>query len=80
VFPQPHVLLLVGQEVCHPLAGGVGHMKLRELVVQQRRDDGVEGRAEVYKQDPGVGSWGVQMLEDEVKDMLIASSTDLLAL
>ena len=30
-------------------------------------DDVVEGGAEVNKQDPGVGSWGVQMLEDEME-------------
>ena len=29
-------------------------------------DDGVESRAEVHKQDPGVGFWGVQILEVEV--------------
>ncbi|KAM8904816.1 uncharacterized protein AB9W97_008292 [Spinachia spinachia] len=29
--------------------------------------DGVEGRAEVHKQDPGVGAWEVQLLEDEVE-------------
>jgi len=32
VFPQPHVLLPVGQEVCDPPAGGVGHVQLGELV------------------------------------------------
>ena len=67
VFPQPHVLLPVRQEVCDPPAGGVGHVQLGELVLQQSRDDGVEGRAEVHKQDPGVGSCCVLVLEEEVK-------------
>ena len=30
-------------------------------------NDGVEGRAEVHKQDSGLGSCGVQVLEDKVK-------------
>jgi len=67
VFPQPHVLLPVRQEVCDPPAGGVGHVQLGELVLQQSRDDGVEGGAEVHKQDPSVGSCCVQVLEEEVK-------------
>ena len=43
------------------------HLQLGELVLQQSWDDGVEGRAEVHKQDPGVGSCCVQVLEEEVK-------------
>ena len=64
VFPQPHVLLPVRQEVCDPPAGGVRHV---QLVLQQSRDDGVEGGAQVHQQDPGVGSCCVQVLEEEVK-------------
>lgn len=41
---------------------------------------GVKGRAEVYKQDPSVGSVGVQIVEDVPWAMVMASSTDLLAL
>ena len=66
-FPQLHLLPPVGQEVCDPPAGGVRHAQLGELVLQQSRDDGVEGRAEIHKQDPGIGSCGVQMLKDEVE-------------
>ncbi len=62
---QLHMLPPVRQEVCDPPAGGVRHVQLRELVLQQSRDDGVEGRAEVHKQDPGIGSCRVQVLEDE---------------
>ncbi|XP_055012153.1 obscurin-like [Boleophthalmus pectinirostris] len=36
--------------------GGVRYFELRELVLEQSREDGVEHRAEVHKQDPGVGS------------------------
>lgn len=43
------------------------HMQLKELVLQQRPDDCVKCRAEVHTQDPGVSSWRVQILEDEVK-------------
>jgi len=39
VFPQPHVLLPVGQEVCDPPAGGVRHAQLGEIVLQQSRLD-----------------------------------------
>ena len=42
-------------------------MQPGELVLQQSRDDGVEGGAEVHKQDPGIGSGCVQVLEEEVK-------------
>ncbi len=56
MFPQPHMLPPVRQEVCDPPAGGVRHVQLGELVLQQSRDDGVKSRAEVHKQDPGVGS------------------------
>ena len=42
-------------------------MQLGELIVQQSWDDGVKGRAEIHKQDPGVGPCRVQVLEDEVE-------------
>ncbi|KAG7460337.1 hypothetical protein JOB18_001218, partial [Solea senegalensis] len=44
------------QEVSDPPADGVRHAQLGELLLEQSRDDGVEGRAEIHKQDPGVGS------------------------
>ena len=56
MLPQPHALPPVRQEVCDPPAGGVRHAQLGELVLKQSRNDCVEGRAEVNKQDPGVGS------------------------
>ena len=34
------------------------------LLMKQSQDDGVKGRAEIHTQDPGVGSCGVQVLED----------------
>ena len=70
----------VGQEVCNPPTSGVRHTELGEIVLQKSRDDCIESRAEVHKQDPGIGSWGVQVVEDVVEEMLTASSTDLLAL
>ncbi|MED6272696.1 hypothetical protein CHARACLAT_033032 [Characodon lateralis] len=39
---------------------------LGELLVEDVRYDGVVGRAEVYKQDPGVRPWMVEVLQDEV--------------
>ncbi len=67
MFSQLYKLPPVRQEVCDPPTGGVRHVQLGELVLQQSRDDGVESRAEVHKQDPGIGSCGVQVLEDEVE-------------
>ncbi len=34
--------------------------------MQLSQDDGVEDRDKIHKQDPGIGSLVVQMLEDEV--------------
>ncbi|XP_070410556.1 uncharacterized protein [Nothobranchius furzeri] len=67
ILPQPHALPSVRQEVSDPPAGGVEYVERRELVLEQSREDGVERRAEVHKQDPGVGSGGVQVLQDEVE-------------
>lgn len=79
ILPKPHALPLVRQDVSDPPAGGVRHIELEELVLEQSREDGVERRAEVHKQDPGVGSRGVQMRQDEVEGhRLMASSIDLL--
>ena len=39
-------------------------IQLGMLLLKQSRDDGVKGRAEIHTQDPGVGSCGVQVLED----------------
>ena len=56
MLPQPHELPSVSQEVRNPPAHGVRHIKLGELVTEQSWDDRIEGRAEVHKQYPGVGS------------------------
>ena len=53
---QLNTLLPVRQEVCDPPAGGIRHVQLGELVLKQGGDDGIEGRAEVHKQDPCIGS------------------------
>ncbi len=47
-------------------AGEVRHVQLGELALQQSRDD-VEDRAEVHKQDPGIGSCGILVLQDETE-------------
>ncbi len=49
MFPQLHMLPPVRQEVCDPPAGGVRHVQLGELVLQQSQDDGMKSRAEVHK-------------------------------
>ena len=59
---QLNALLPVRQEVCDSPAGGVGNVQLGELFLKQGGDDDIEGRAEIHKQDPGVGCWGVQVL------------------
>ncbi len=56
MFPQLHMLPPVRQEVCEPPAGGVRHIQLGELVLQQSRNDCIESRTEVHKQDPGIDS------------------------
>lgn len=63
---QPHKLLPVHQEVSDLPADGISHVHLRKHVLEKVWKPGIEGRAEVYKQDPGIGSWGVQVLQDEV--------------
>ena len=67
MFSQFHMMLPLRQEVCNPPAGGVRHTQLGELLLKQSRDDCVESRAEIHKQDPGVGACGIQVLEDVVK-------------
>ncbi|KAM9833127.1 integrator complex subunit 6 isoform X3 [Syngnathus typhle] len=56
-----------GQEAGDPLTGGGRHRKLDELLLEDVRGDGVERRAEVHEQDPGVRSWGVQVVQDVVQ-------------
>lgn len=65
MLPQPHVLLPVRQEVCDPPVGWVWHIQQGELVLQQGWDGGVKSRAEVNRQDPGIGCSGIQVLQVE---------------
>ena len=55
-LPYPHSLHPVCDEVSNPLADGVRHLQLGKPKLQDLRVDGVEGRAEVHKQDPGIGA------------------------
>ena len=63
MFPQLHTLLPVRQEVCDSPAGGIGLVELGEPDLKQSWEDRIKGRAEIHKQDSGICSWGVQMLE-----------------
>ncbi len=64
---QPHYLLPVCHEAGDPLEDGVGDGELCQFILKGVRDDGVKSRAEVYKQDPHISPWSVQMLQDEVQ-------------
>lgn len=55
------------QEAGDPLTDGGGYRELCEFILKGVRDDGVESRAEVHKQDPCISPWFVQMLEDVVQ-------------
>ncbi|XP_041855209.1 uncharacterized protein LOC121648844 [Melanotaenia boesemani] len=56
-----------GTEVSDPPADGIRHVHPGQLVLEEVWEDGIEGRAKVHEQDPGVGSRSVQMLQDEVQ-------------
>ncbi len=66
-FSQPHKLLPVCQEAGDPLTDGGGYRELCPFILKGVRDDGVKSGAEVYKQDPHISPWSVQMLQDEVQ-------------
>ncbi len=66
-FPQPHKLLPVCQEDVDPLTDGSRDGELCQFILKGVRDDGVKSGAEVYKQDPHISPWSVQMLQDEVQ-------------
>ena len=55
------MLPAVRQEVCDQPVGGFRDIQLGELFLKESEDDGVEGRAEVHKQHPGVGCRCVQV-------------------
>ncbi len=61
-FSQPRYLLPVCHEASDPLTDG----ELCQFILKGVRDDGVKSGAEVYKQDPHIRPWSVQMLQDEV--------------
>nr|XP_049580550.1 ubiquinone biosynthesis protein COQ9, mitochondrial isoform X2 [Syngnathus scovelli] len=54
-------------EAGDPLTDGGRHRELDELLVEDVRSDGIECRAEIHKQDPGVRPWGVQVVQDVVQ-------------
>ncbi len=65
-FSQPHYLLPVCQEASDPLTDGGGDGELCQFILKGVRDYGVKSGTEVYKQDPHISPWSVQMLQDEV--------------
>ncbi len=66
-FPQPHYLLPVCQEAGDSLTDRGGDGELCQFILKGVGDDGVKSGAEVYKQDPLISTWSVQMLQDEVQ-------------
>ncbi len=64
VFSQPHYLLPVCQEAGDPLTYGDGDGELCQFIL---KGDGVKSGAEVYKQDPHISPWSVQILQDKVQ-------------
>ncbi len=66
VSPASRAASMKWQEACDPPAGGVRYTQ-PGLVLQQSWDDGIKSGAGVYKQDPGIGSWGDQVLEDKIE-------------
>ncbi len=66
-FSQPYYLLPVCQEAGDPVTDGGGDGELCQLILKGIRDDGVKSGAEVYKQDPHISPWYVQILQDEVQ-------------
>ncbi len=49
------------------LTDGGGDGELCQFILKGVRYDGVKSGAEVYKQDPHISPWSVQMLQDEVQ-------------
>ncbi len=66
VFSQPHYLLPVCQEAGDALTDGGGDGKLCQFILKGVQDVGVKSGAKVYKKDPHISPWSVQMLQDEV--------------
>ncbi len=63
-FPSLTICCLsVSQEAGDPLTDG----ELCQFILKGVRDDGVKSGAEVYKQDPHISPWSVQMLQDEAQ-------------
>ncbi len=51
-------------QAADPLTDGGGYRELCQFILKGVRDDGVKSGAEVYKQDPHINPWSVQMLQD----------------
>ncbi len=66
-FSQPHYLLPVCQKAGDPLTDGGGNGELCQFILKGVRDDGVKNGADIYKQDPHISPWSVQMLQDDVQ-------------
>ncbi len=68
IFPSlTSCCLSVCQGAGDPLTGGGGERELCQFILKGVWDDGVKIGAEVYKQDPQISPWSVQMLQDEVQ-------------
>ncbi len=63
-------MLPVCQEAGDPLTDEGGGGELCQFILKGVRDDGVKSGAEVYKHDPYISPWSVQMLQDEVQSHL----------
>ncbi len=59
-------MLPVCQEAGDPLTDGGGDGELCQVILKCVWVDGVKSGAEVYKQDPYISPWSVQMLQDEM--------------
>ncbi len=66
-FSQPRYLLPVCQEAGDTLTDEGGDGELSQFILKGVQDDGVKSGADVYKQDPHISLWSVQMQQDEVQ-------------
>ncbi len=57
-------MLPVCQEAGDQLTDGGWDGELCQFILKGFREDGVKSSAEVYKQDPRISPWSVQMLQD----------------
>ncbi len=64
----------VCQEDVDPPTEGDGYRELNQFILKCVWDDGVESGVEVHKQDPCIGPWFVQMLEDVLNNPMLTAS------